>query len=165
MDPKHEIIVMKAAELGSLLRERGLSVSVAESCTAGGIGSAIASIDGASEYFVGGVIAYATGIKTDVLGVEKSVIDRYGVVSEQTVLAMNERVLAMMKSDIAISVSGYIGSSGGDSFAENGTVWYCVGGPSIGVHTQCLKLSNTRSGNVATVILSALSTAIELLRP
>ena len=151
-----------SAGLGSLLRLRGMTIATAESCTGGGIGAAIASTDGASDYFVGGVISYATRIKEDILGVDATLIERFGVVSEQTALSMNKGVRALMNADAAISITGYAGASGGDEFASNGTVWICAATGKES-KTKCLNLRGARTDNLSTAVMEALALAISLL--
>lgn len=152
-----------AQQLGTLLRERHLTISTAESCTAGGIGAAIASVDGASEYFLGGVIAYSPEIKNRILGVPFELIRDFGVVSREVAIAMNEGVRNLFHSDIAISITGYAGSSGGDGFAPNGTVWICVTTPYSPPHTQCLNVHSTRTANLTQAIHAALSMVTTIL--
>ena len=77
-----------AEELGKLLLEKGLTLSTAESCTGGGIASVITSISGSSEYFKGGIVAYANEVKTALLGVSETTLEKHGAVSEETVLEM-----------------------------------------------------------------------------
>jgi hypothetical protein len=77
-----------AAELGDLLRARRLTVSVAESCTGGMLGSAFTDQPGSSAYFIGGVIAYANDVKTDQLGVPRELLASHGAVSCEVATAM-----------------------------------------------------------------------------
>ena len=149
-------------ELGRQLRSRNLTIATAESCTGGRIGAEIASVDGASDYFVGGVISYATRIKEDILGVQGTLIGKYGVVSEQTAMSMNRGVRRLMNADIAISVTGYAGASGGDEFVPNGTIWICAASDKD-CRTKCLNLDGLRSANIAATVREALSLALELL--
>lgn len=150
--------------LGNILREKRLSIATAESCTAGGISAEIASIDGASDYLVGGTIVYATRLKNELLDVSPDTIHRCGVVSRQTAVEMNEGVRRLTGADVAISVTGYIGTNGGDTFAENGTVWICVGRNGHDCHSMCLKVDSTRQDNLRKVIDSALEFAINVLK-
>ena len=151
-------------KLKSLLTDRGLSISTAESCTAGGIGAAIAAVDGASVYYKGGVVSYATELKVSLLGVSKETIAFHGVVSEETAIEMNEGVKRLTHSDLAVSVTGYIGTSGGDDFAPNGTVWLCVASNEGPTTTKRLTLSEDRTTNAHTVIKEALLMVVEYLK-
>ena len=150
-------------KLKSLLTERGLSISTAESCTAGGIGAAIAAVDGASVYYKGGVVSYATELKISLLGVSKETISFHGVVSEDTAIEMNKGVRHLIHSDLAISVTGYIGAAGDDEFVPNGTVWLCVASNEGPITTKKITLNEDRAINAQTVITTALEMLIEYI--
>lgn len=149
-----------ARELGLALKEKGLTIATAESCTAGGIAAAIASVDGASEYLVGGVMTYATALKKKLLGVTDDTIDTYGVVSRETVMAMNAGVRALTGARVAVSITGYAGASGGDEFADNGTIWICAGMDGKDPCCQMLKVSSDRAGNLSQAVLKALEMVV-----
>ena len=155
--------MIQANELGKRLKDWHWTIATAESCTAGGIGAAIASVDGASSYFKGGVISYATEVKIDVLGVNPDIIQTHGVVSAQTVVAMNRGVRKLLGTDMAISISGYAGSSGGDEFAANGTIWICVGSDLFHETTQCIMVHGNRKDNLQQAIETALQMAVDYL--
>ncbi len=110
------------------LRSRGESVSVAESLTGGGLGAAITAIPGSSDVFLGGVIAYQTSVKQDILKVPKSLIDEFGVVSEEVAVAMAEGSQDLFKSTWAIATTGVAGPGPSDG-VESGTVWIAIRGP------------------------------------
>lgn len=150
-----------AACLGEALKRRGWLVATAESCTAGGIGAAIASIDGASAYYVGGVTTYATELKVRLLRVSRECIDTHGVVSREMALAMNEGVRGLTGADVAISITGYAGGTGGDRFAPNGTIWICVQANGHDAVTKCLTVNSGRTENLKTAVGEALAMAID----
>ena len=112
--------------LGNLLKDNGLSVSTAESCTGGNIAHLITSVPGSSEYFKGSVVAYANEIKINVLGVLSEDIQKYGAVSQPVVEQMADGVRRLTKTDIAIATSGIMGSTGGTDEKPIGTVWIAV---------------------------------------
>jgi PncC family amidohydrolase len=89
--------------------ENSMSLSVAESCTGGFVMHLITNIPGASKYFTGGVVAYSERIKVSTLKVPEEVIKRYGVVSEETAIAMASGVRKTMGTDIGISTTGNLG--------------------------------------------------------
>ena len=91
-----------------------LTLSTAESCTAGGISSKLCSLPGASNYFNGSVVAYSNKIKTDFLGVSCDDIINYSEVSKQVSLSMSELVSKKFNSDFSISTTGYAGPEGKD---------------------------------------------------
>ena len=115
--------------LGRRLKERGWTISVAESCTAGGLGSRITEVAGASSYFVGGVIAYQNRAKERLLAVPPSLISRFGAVSEEVALAMAEGCKAAFGTDIAIGITGIAGPGGGTPDKPVGLVYIALAGP------------------------------------
>lgn len=115
--------------LGKLLTEKGLTIATAESCTGGKIAQTITSVSGASAYFKGSVVSYATEIKESVLEISSEVIKKYSVVSKEVAKEMVLSVQKMMKSNIAIATTGNAGPLKGDADAEVGTVFIgiCIG--------------------------------------
>jgi nicotinamide-nucleotide amidase len=110
-------------QVGKLLHERGLKLVLAESCTGGLLGSHITDVPGSSEYFLGGVVAYAYEAKVACLGVSWDTLNTKGAVSRETVLEMAHGVRALMKADIAVAVSGIAGPGGGTPEKPVGTTW------------------------------------------
>ena len=110
----------------SLLKERGLTMASAESCTGGLIAKRITDVPGASSVFRGTVVSYATEVKADVLGVPADMLDEYGAVSEPVACAMAEGVRRLMKSDIAVSTTGVAGPDKDDRGNEVGTVYIAL---------------------------------------
>jgi len=98
-----------AKELGVLLTERELTLSVAESCTGGLLAALITDQPGSSAYFIGGVVAYANEVKRDELGVPVALLARYGAVSKEVALAMAEGVRSRFGTSLAASVTGVAG--------------------------------------------------------
>ncbi|HMH20315.1 MAG TPA: competence/damage-inducible protein A [Puia sp.] len=121
-----EDISLQAA-LGKLLKEKGQTLSTAESCTGGYIAHLITSIPGSSHYFKGSVVSYANEIKEDLLGVDPGVIASAGAVSEEVVTQMVRGALALLHTDYSIAVSGIMGPDGGSPEKPVGTVWIAVG--------------------------------------
>jgi CDP-diacylglycerol--glycerol-3-phosphate 3-phosphatidyltransferase len=105
-----------ADELGALLAREGLTVSVAESCTGGLLGSLITDRAGSSAYFIGGVIAYADQVKRDELSVPAALLTRHGAVSREVALAMAQGAKARFGTTLAASTTGIAGpdSNGSD---------------------------------------------------
>jgi nicotinamide-nucleotide amidase len=131
----HDIIVGynedEAIEVvvGRLLTEKGLTIASAESCTGGKIAATLSAVPGASNYFKGSVVSYATATKITILGIAKEVIDTYGVVSAEVATAMALALQKMMQSDYAIATTGNAGPAKGDATAELGTVFIAIAGP------------------------------------
>jgi nicotinamide-nucleotide amidase len=112
--------------IGQLLRNKGMTLSTAESCTGGNIAQLITSISGSSDYFKGSVVAYSNEIKKKVLGVPEAMLVEHGAVSEQTVIAMAEGIRALFGTDFSIAVSGIAGPGGGTTEKPVGTTWIAI---------------------------------------
>lgn len=97
------------AACSALLRERGMTLASAESCTGGQIAQRMTALPGASQVYRGGVVSYWTDMKADVLGVSREILDRYGAVSEQTARAMAQGARRITGADAAVSVTGVAG--------------------------------------------------------
>ena len=115
--------------IGNQLMKSNTTLAVAESCTGGRIGAQFTANAGASVYFKGGLIAYNTTIKTQILGVRKDVIKKYSVVSVEVAKAMALGVQKLFNSDYAVATTGNAGPTKGDSDAEVGTVCIAIATP------------------------------------
>ena len=115
--------------IGNQLMKSNTTLAVAESCTGGRIGAQFTANAGASVYFKGGVIAYNTTIKTQILGVQKDVIKKHSVVSVEVAKAMALGVQKLFNSDYAVATTGNAGPTKGDSDAEVGTVCIAIATP------------------------------------
>ncbi len=116
-----------AGVLLELLRERGLTVTTAESCTGGAIAAALTRIPGSSAGFEAGYVTYSNAIKTRTLGVGEDTLATHGAVSEAVVREMALGALAQSGADLAVSVSGVAGPDGGTPAKPVGTVWLAWG--------------------------------------
>ena len=110
-------------QIGRLLRERSLKLATAESCTGGLIGNRLTDIPGSSEYFLGGVVAYAYEAKAALLGVSWDTLNSRGAVSQETALEMAHGVRGALTADVAVSVTGIAGPGGGTAEKPVGTTW------------------------------------------
>lgn len=146
------------SKIGMLLNKQGRSVSTAESCTGGMIAQQFTANPGASDYFKGSVVSYATQVKIDVLGIPKALIDKHSVVSNQVAEAMAKRVQRLFNTDYAIATTGNAGPSKGDSNAEVGTVFIAIATPND-IFSEEFHLGNHRTK----VIQKAKNKALELL--
>jgi nicotinamide-nucleotide amidase len=142
-------------EIGKLLKEHGLTLSAAESCTGGEIAHLITSVPGSSAYFLGSVTSYAISVKESVLGVPAQTIEKNGVVSAEVAAAMAEGVRKLTGSDYAVSTTGLAGP-GGDEFNPEGTVWVGVATPR-GTKTVKYNYKNDRLRNIERFAASALN--------
>lgn len=102
-----------AEEVGRLLKARGLTLATAESCTGGLIGHLITEIPGSSAYFVGGIIAYSNEVKERLLGVSAETLAREGAVSARCAAEMARGARERLAADVAVSVTGIAGPTGG----------------------------------------------------
>jgi nicotinamide-nucleotide amidase len=109
--------------VGELLRQRKMTLAVAESCTGGLLGKIITDIPGSSDYFLGGIIAYSNDIKIKLLSVPPEIIGNHGAVSEQCVRFMAEGTRKLFGSDIALSITGIAGPNGGTSEKPVGLIY------------------------------------------
>jgi PncC family amidohydrolase len=119
--------------IGGLLLHHKLTLSVAESCTGGLVGNLITNIPGSSAYFLGGYITYSNEAKVSLLGVSEITLQKYGAVSEQTVLEMAFGARQGLHSDIGLSISGIAGPDGGTSEKPVGLVWIGLSAKNIRV--------------------------------
>jgi nicotinamide-nucleotide amidase len=112
-----------AATILEQLRARRARLAVAESCTGGLLGGRITAVAGASDVFVGGVVAYDDAVKTGLLGVPDELLKAHGAVSEEVVLAMARGAQQRFGVDAALAVTGIAGPTGGTAEKPVGTVW------------------------------------------
>ena len=109
--------------VGQLLREKGLNLATAESCTGGMLADRITNVPGSSEYFRGGVVAYAYEAKVALLKVTWDTLRAYGAVSQETVIEMARGARMALGADVAVSVSGIAGPGGDMPDKPVGTTW------------------------------------------
>jgi PncC family amidohydrolase len=115
--------------VGKLLRQRGLTLAVAESCTGGLVSHRITDVPGSSSYYQGSVTSYSNEIKEQVLGVSRETLERYGAVSEQTALEMARGVRGLLETDIGLAVTGIAGPDGGTPEKPVGLVFVALAAP------------------------------------
>lgn len=142
-------------QIGKLLKEHGLTLSAAESCTGGEIAHLITTVPGSSSYFLGSVTSYAIPVKETVLGVPSSLIEKHGVVSSEVAAAMAEGVRKLTGSDYSVSTTGVAGP-GADGDIPEGTVWIGVATPK-GTYTVKYNYKNDRKRNIERFSASALN--------
>jgi len=133
---------------------------VAESVTAGGLGSAITSTPGASQVFIGGVIAYSNEVKINFLGVDAAIIEKFSVVSEEVANAMADAVRAKFGTTWGIATTGIAGPGDYQGIPE-GTVWVAIRGPVN--QTIQLQLDSGREAIRTGAISSAIGTFARIL--
>jgi PncC family amidohydrolase len=145
-----------------LLKERGRKLVLAESCTGGLLGSRITDVAGSSEYFLGGVVAYAYEAKAELLGVSWETLNTKGAVSRETVLEMARGVRSAMKADVAVSVSGIAGPGGGTAEKPVGTTWIGLAA-SDGEWAKTFRFTGDREENKKSAADAALKLLLDYL--
>ncbi|MEN8118184.1 MAG: competence/damage-inducible protein A [Bacteroidota bacterium] len=148
-----------AEVVGKLLKERGKTLAVAESCTGGYISHLITSVSGSSEYYNGSVTSYSNEVKENMLGVKKDTLEKFGAVSEQVAREMVSGVKKVLKANFAIATTGIAGPTGGTEEKPVGTVWIAVAGKNK-VFTKKFVFGNNRERN----IVRSSQTALQILR-
>ena len=149
---------MKIQNLSELLIGNSLTISVAESCTGGNLSALLTSVSGSSTYFDRGYITYSNQAKMDMLNVDAEVLERFGAVSEQTAAQMVDGVIQNSHSDIAVSITGIAGPTGGTTEKPVGMVCFgfCIKDKHF-VETQNF------SGDRESVVASSVDFAIQTL--
>ena len=148
----------KTEKLIALLAKHGKKLTTAESCTGGMIAAEITSVPGASRVFEGGFVTYSERLKEKMLGVSAGLIARVGVVSEDVARDMADGALRRTDADIAVSVTGFAGPTGGTKEAPVGTVWFAVAAKE-GTFARSFRFGGDREA----VRNQAVEKAIELL--
>ncbi|MCF7838844.1 MAG: CinA family nicotinamide mononucleotide deamidase-related protein [Candidatus Marinimicrobia bacterium] len=146
-----------AEVLGRELAARGLTLAVAESCTGGGLGARLTAVPGSSAYFLGGVVAYANGLKERLLGVPPEVLAAQGAVSAATAEAMARGVRDRCGADLSLAVTGLAGPDGGTAEKPVGLVFFAVADA-----RSCHTASRQFSGDRETIQESAAQQALYL---
>jgi nicotinamide-nucleotide amidase len=142
--------------LGKILLERNLTIAVAESCTGGYLSHLITSVPGSSAYFMGSLIPYSYEIKMGELGVKPETLEKYGAVSEETIVEMATLVRDKFNTDIGVATSGIAGPGGATPEKPVGTVWIAYADKHRTV-TKKLQLSTDRAINIRMASVMALN--------
>jgi nicotinamide-nucleotide amidase len=145
--------------VGKLLTQQKKTIATAESCTGGSVAQLLTSVAGASRYFKGSVVSYATETKNSVLGLSEELINKYSVVSAEVATQMAMNVKSIMKADYAIATTGNAGPTKGDSNAEVGAVFIALATPT-GVIVEEFNFGQPREK----VMDRALYKSLEMLR-
>lgn len=147
----------------NMMKEKGLTLSTAESCTGGYIAHLITQHPGCSAVYWGGAVAYAYELKESILGVKESTLTTFGAVSEQTVTEMAEGAIKNFGTDYSIAVSGIAGPDGGTDDKPVGTVWIAISSKNKTV-AKVFNFSNKRIQNIERSAASALTMLLNLLK-
>ncbi len=149
---------MPASDLQELMIDRGLTLSLAESCTGGSIASKITDISGSSAYFMGSAVTYSNDAKMSILGVSPDTLMMFGAVSRETAVEMALGASKVFDTDIAASVTGIAGPDGGSEEKPVGTVWMTVTDG-----TRCISSVSHFKGDRAEVRSQSVDTLIDMI--
>ena len=141
-----------------------MRVAAAESCTGGLVGHRLTNVPGSSACFLGGVVAYDNGVKAHVLGVDEGLLEREGAVSEPVAVAMALGVRRLLDADLAVSVTGVAGPSGGTAEKPVGTVFIALADRSERTVVRCFRWRGEREANKERSAQAALDLLREHLR-
>lgn len=155
--------------IGDILKDAGLTMGTAESCTGGSIASRITTIPGCSAYFKGSIVAYSNEVKIGILNVPSDVIAQKGAVSEETVIAMAKGLVAKLNVDCAVATSGIAGPDGGSIDKPVGTIWIaaCLKDEVITLKQEIdrgREMNVERAGNNALLLLLELLQTVKTSR-
>ena len=147
--------------LAQALRERGLKLATAESCTGGLIAAACTAVAGSSDWFERGFVTYSNDAKTESLGVDARLIAAHGAVSEEVARAMADGALAHSRGQLAAAVTGIAGPLGGSAAKPVGTVWLAIARAGEVTQAELLQLGGDRSAIREQTVQRALQRLIE----
>jgi nicotinamide-nucleotide amidase len=145
--------------ISNMLKARGKTLALAESCTGGLISNTFTDISGSSEFFLGGVVSYSIDSKQDLLDVPEGMIQQYTEVSQEVAVAMASGAAEKFESDYALSITGYAGPSGGTAENPVGTVYIGLHSPRD-IWAKRFKWKASR----ASIKVRALNAALDFLR-
>lgn len=155
-------LINAAERLLLLLTERGLTLSVAESCTGGLICHAITSVPGSSRSFKAGIVVYSMDAKLNLLGIDKAILNSFGVVSPETAKAMSEAVLAKTGADVSLSTTGNLGPDALEG-KDVGLVYFAVSS-SNGTSVKEKHFGNERYYNKYSAAIEGIEYLIEIAK-
>jgi nicotinamide-nucleotide amidase len=145
--------------VANLMTTKQFTLATAESCSGGKIAQHITALSGASAYFKGSIVSYATETKIEVLKVPAKIIEKYSVVSGEVAELMAKNVKNLLKTDFAVATTGNAGPTKGDSDAEVGTVYIAIASPK-GVFSEKFMMGNHRER----IVQKTVNKAFELLQ-
>ena len=159
-----------SAKLGQKLSKLGWTITTAESCTGGGISSAITEVAGSSAYFQRAFITYSNEAKAEMLAIPLDSINSNGAVSKYTVEAMAQGAIKAANANVAIAVSGVAGPTGGSDDKPVGTVWMSIviqysldNKIKSTVYSQCFIFDGDRKEIRLKTIKSSLNKVLEMI--
>jgi nicotinamide-nucleotide amidase len=157
----------QVAPLADALRRQGWRLCAAESCTGGLLAAACTALAGSSDWFERGFVTYSNDAKTELLGVPAALIERFGAVSEEVVLAMAAGALVHSHAEVAAAVTGIAGPGGAVPGKPVGTVWIACGRAGA-LRSERLQLDGDRDavrGATVRIVLDRLLALVQASRP
>lgn len=162
MDHTSQLIAQLAQQLGEALKSRQYRLATAESCTGGMVSAAITEIAGSSDWFDRGFVTYSNSAKMDMLGVAQKTLETYGAVSEQTAEEMALGALKNSKAQLACSITGIAGPSGGSPEKPVGTVCFAWAGANFPLIKQTHHFTGDRQAVRQQSVITALQALLSL---
>jgi nicotinamide-nucleotide amidase len=153
-----------ARTLGRLARRRDVDIATAESCTGGGVATAITRISGSAKWFDRGFVTYTNLAKKQMLGVTQKSLRNYGAVSEQVAREMARGALRHSPADVSVAITGIAGPTGGSRKKPVGLVWFAWAVRGGDVQSRCFRFKGDRTGIRLQSVAVALQGLIDLLR-
>ena len=157
-------VTQLARVLGRSCKRRGVDVATAESCTGGGVATAITNISGSSQWFERGFVTYTNVAKKEMLGVSQDTLRKHGAVSEEVAREMAAGALKRSHADVSVSVTGIAGPTGGSREKPVGLVWLAWGVRGGAIQTRRFRFGGDRGAVRLQSVAVALQGLIDLLR-
>jgi PncC family amidohydrolase len=155
--------VALAETIGTILLNKQLTIAVAESATGGLIGYILTETPGSSQYFLGGIVAYANKVKQSLLGISTEVIERFGAISEETVAELANNIRRLLDADIGLATSGIAGPTGATPKKPVGLVIIAISIPRRHPIISQYKFKGNRSENKIHFATAALKLLLDTL--
>ncbi len=149
-------------KIAKLLKEKGYTISTAESCTGGLIGHMLTNVPGSSEYYKGGIISYSNEAKICLLGVRHDTLSKYGAVSEQVAYEMADGIKRKLDTNLAIATTGIAGPGGGSEEKPVGLVYIALANP-YSIEVKEFRFEGGRLENKENFAKSALNMLLKFL--
>jgi nicotinamide-nucleotide amidase len=154
-----------ARRLGNLARKRGVDIVTAESCTGGGVATAMTRISGSAKWFERGFVTYTNIAKMEMLGVKHDTLRNHGAVSEEVATEMARGALKHSHADVSVAITGIAGPTGGSRLKPVGTVHFAWGVRGGAVQARRFHFAGDRVKVRLQSVYIAIQGLIDLLRP
>jgi nicotinamide-nucleotide amidase len=156
-------VIQRTKVLAELLKSSNMTITTAESCTGGGVGYALTSIDGSSKWFAQGVISYSDQVKSSLLHVQRDTLLKHGAVSEQAAIEMLNGALDSSHADCAIAITGYAGPASDLESNQVGKIWIGTCIKKYCSNIQCFMYNGSRNANRQQAVYDAINNMTQLL--